>query len=97
MIFLDHFEDYVRCHSNTELSDAFDAELAHAVASHKGVFVVGLQEHAMTAFERLGQHIPNLLGFRIVLPLLSLEAARHAVLAEARTFELEVEPAALEG
>jgi hypothetical protein len=96
VILLDQFEDYVRCHSNTELSDAFDAELAHAVASRKGAFVIGLQDHAVPAFERLGQHIPNLLGFRVVLPPLSLEAARHAVLAEARTYELEVEPAALE-
>jgi hypothetical protein len=96
VIFLDQFEDYVRCHSNTELSDAFDAELAHVVASRKATFVIGIQDHALPAFERLGQHIPNLLGFQIVLPLLSLEAARHAVLAEARTFDLEVEPAALE-
>jgi hypothetical protein len=96
VILLDQFEDYVRCHVNTELSDTFDAELAHAVTSRQSMFVIGLQEHAVPAFERLGQYIPNLLGFRIVLPPISLEAARHAVLAEARRLELEVEPAALE-
>jgi hypothetical protein len=95
-ILFDQFEDYVRCHSNTVLSDAFDAELAHAVATRKGVFVIGLQAHAVPAFERLGQHIPNLLGFRIELPLISLEAARDAVLLEARGMGLEVEPAALD-
>jgi len=96
VILLDQFEDYVRCHSNTVLSDAFDAELAHAIATRKGVFVIGLQAHALPAFERLGQHIPNLLGFQIVLPPMSIEAARDAVLSEARAFSLEVEPAALD-
>jgi len=60
------------------------------------VFVIGLQAHAAPAFERLGQHIPNLLGFQIELPLMSLEAARNAVLAETRAMQLEVEPAALD-
>jgi hypothetical protein len=96
VILFDQFEDYVRCHSNTVLADAFDAELAHAVASRKGVFVIGLQAHAVPAFERLGQHISNLLGFQVVLPPMSLEAARNAVLAEARGFRLDVEPAALD-
>jgi len=78
------------------MSDNFDAELAHAVATRKGVFVIGLQAHAIPAFERLGQHIPNLLGFHIVLPPLDIEAGREAVLSEARAMDLEVEPAALE-
>ncbi len=96
VILFDQFEDYVRCHSNTVLSDAFDAELAHAVATRKGVFVIGLQVHAVPAFERLGQHIPNLLGFQVELPLMSLDAARNAVLSEARGYSLDVEPAALD-
>lgn len=96
VILLDQFEDYVRRHSNTVISDNFDAELAHAVATRKGMFVIGLQAYAIPAFERLGQHIPNLLGFRIKLPPLSVEAAREAVLSEARALNLEVEPAALD-
>jgi hypothetical protein len=96
VILLDQFEDYVRCHSNTVISDNFDAELAHAVATRKGMFVIGLQEYALPAFERLGQHIPNLLGFQIRLPPLSVEAAREAVLSEARGVGLEVEPAVLD-
>ena len=95
-VLLDQFEDYLRCHTNTVVSDAFDAELAHAVSTRKGVFVIGLQAHAIPACERLGQHISNLLGFQVVLPLLSVEAARNAVLSEARAFQLEVEPAALD-
>jgi hypothetical protein len=94
-VLLDQFEDYLRCHTNTVISDAFDAELAHAVAARKGVFVIGLQDHAVPACERLGQHIPNLLGFQVVLPPMSVEAAKNAVLSEARTFQLEVEPEAL--
>jgi hypothetical protein len=96
VILLDQFEDYVRCHSNTVASDFFDAELAHAVATRKGIFVIGLQEHAIPAFERLKQHIPNLLGFPVRLAALEIEDAREAVIAEARRIELEVEPAALE-
>jgi hypothetical protein len=96
VILLDQFEDYVRCHSNTVISDNFDAELAHAVATRKGMFVIGLQAYAISAFERLGQHIPNLLGFQIKLPPLPVEAAREAVLSEAHAMDLEVEPAALD-
>lgn len=95
-VLLDQFEDYVRCHQNTELSDSFDAELAHALAEHKGAFIIGLQDHALFAFERLGQHIPNLLGFHIVLQPLTIDAAKEAVIAEARAIELDVEPAALD-
>jgi len=96
VVLLDQFEDYLRCHSNTVISDNFDAELAHAVATRKGMFVIGLQEYAIPAFERLGQHIPNLLGFQIRLQPLSVEAAKEAVLSEARAADLEVEPAALD-
>ncbi len=96
MILLDQFEDYVRWHSNTVISDNFDAELAHAVATRKGMFVIGLQEYAVPAFERLRQHIPNLLGFQIRLPPLSVEEARNAVVSEARAAGIEVEPAALD-
>jgi hypothetical protein len=95
-ILLDQFEDYVRCHANSELSDSFDAELAHAVATRKASFVFGLQEHAIPAFERLNQHIPNLLGYRVLLQPLTVEAAREAIPLEASRIKLEVEPAAVE-
>jgi hypothetical protein len=95
-ILLDQFEDYVRCHANSELSDSFDAELARAVATRKGSFVFALQEHAIPAFERLQQHIPNLLGYQIQLQPLTVQAAREAIPLEASRMDLEVEPAALE-
>jgi hypothetical protein len=95
-ILLDQFEDYVRCHANTVISDFFDAELGHAVAERKGVFVIGLQEHAMLAFGRLAAHIPNLLGFPFWLAPLSAEAARAVVTAEAHGMQMEVEPAAID-
>jgi len=96
VVLLDQFEDYVRCHVNSVASDAFDAELARAIATRRGIFVIGLQEHALSAFERLKQHIPNLLGFRVSLPALDIQAAGEAVIAEARRIELDVEPAAVE-
>jgi hypothetical protein len=89
---LDQFEDYVRCHAGSEISDAFDAELARAVLGREGCFVIGVQDYAVPAFERFGQHIPNLLGFRIALPPLTREAARAVV----RNRGMELEPAALE-
>ena len=95
-ILLDQFEDYLRCHSNSVLSDIFDGELAHLISSHQAVFVIALQDHAIPAFERLGQYIANLLGFQIVLPLLDLEAAKQAVVSQASELNLEVEPAALD-
>ena len=96
VILLDQFEDYIRCHSNSELSDSFDAELAHAVANRTGIFVIGIQDHAIPAFERLRQHIPNLLGFRVQLTPLSVDAAKEAVTNEAQQAKLAVEPAVLE-
>lgn len=95
VVLLDQFEDYVRCHQNTVLSDAFDAELSTAVTKRKGVLVIGMQEHALPEFERLRQHIPNLLGYHTVLQPITMQAARDAVVAEARAIELEVEPEAL--
>ena len=95
-ILLDQFEDYIRCHTNTVASDFFDAELAHAVIDRKGVFVIGLQEYAIPAFRRMEAHIPNLLGFQIRLAPLDAEAARAAVVSEARAMEMDVEPAALD-
>lgn len=95
-ILLDHFDDYIRCNVNTVASDLFDAELAHAVSSRSGVFVIGLQEHAVPALERLSQHIPNLLGFQVRLQPLGIEAAKEAVLSEASGRGFDVEPAAMD-
>jgi hypothetical protein len=96
VLLLDQFEDYLRCHANTIQSDLFDAEFAHAVTDRKGIFVLGLQEHAIPFFERLEAHIPNLLGFRVRLEPLSIDAAREVVLSEAARREMQLEPAALD-
>ena len=95
-LLLDRFEDYIRGHTGTDLSDVFDAELADAIARHHGVFVVSLHEHAVKPFERLAQLIPNLLGYRLDLRPLSPEAAREMVarMAEERGCTVEPEVAA---
>ena len=92
VLLIDQFEDYLRCHAGSEISDGFDAELASAVAGRAARCVIGLQEHAVPAFERLEQHIPNLMGFRLLLGDLSADAAREAVIAEATAQGMEVEP-----
>lgn len=96
VLLLDQFEDYLRCHANTIQSDLFDAEFAHAVTGRKGIFVLGLKEHGIPFFERLEAHIPNLLGFRVLLEPLSIDAAREAVESEASRKEMQVEPTALD-
>ena len=95
-ILLDQFEDFLRCHTNTVTSDGFDAELADAIAGRKGVFVIGLQEHGLSALGRLDSQIPSLLAYWIHLAPLSAEAARAIVVSEARGMSVEAEPAAID-
>ena len=94
-VLIDQFEDYVRCHSGTDLSNQFDAELANAISSRAGRFVIALQKPCMNAFERLGQYIPNLLGFTIDLPPLTESAAIELIRAAAKRADLEIEDAAV--
>jgi hypothetical protein len=95
-LLLDHFEDYVRCHIGTDLSDSFDAELSNAIASHPGKFVLVVAEDSVKQFERFSQYIPNLPGHRLSLQPLTIEVARELVLTEAERRGLEVEPGVVE-
>ena len=94
-VLLDQFEDYFRCHTGTDVADEFDAELANAISSRAGRFVVALQKPLMTAFARLGPYIPNLMGFTIDLQPLTETAARDLVRAAAKRANLEIEDAAV--
>jgi hypothetical protein len=76
-LLLDQFEDYVRCHIGTELAEAFDAELARAINSHRFRIVIAIQEHSFRALQRLEQHIPNLAGARVRLGPLDEAVARE--------------------
>lgn len=96
VLLLDQFEDYVRCHTGTDISDSFDAELAQAIAGRDLRCVVAIQDHAVPAFERFGQHIPNLLGYQVRLGDISATAGRAAVIVEARALGMDVEPAVLD-
>ena len=93
-IVLDQFEDYVRCHTGTDVSDDFDAELANAISTRTGHFVIGLQTPSVKAFERLSQYVPNLMGYTIKLRPLTEDAARELVARTAAAAGIEVEPAA---
>jgi hypothetical protein len=94
-VLLDQFEDYLRGHVNTEISAEFDAELANAIGSREGLFVIGMQEYAIPALDRMKQHIANLLGYQVRLAPLSVEAGKEIVIAEARGMALDVEPDAI--
>ncbi len=78
-ILLDQFEEYLRCHAGTDLSDAFDAELSHAISSRAAQFVIAMHPSAVGEFGRFGQFIPNLLGYTLILAPLNREGAAELV------------------
>lgn len=78
-ILLDQFEEYLRCHAGTDISDAFDAELSHAISSRAAQFVIAMHPSAVGEFERFSQFIPNLLGYTVTLAPLSREGAAELV------------------
>jgi hypothetical protein len=96
-VLLDQFEDYVRCQTNTHQSDLFDADLGRVIAQREGCCVIGLHAHSIPPFERLQQHVPNLLGYHIRLQPLTPEVAEEAVRREAASRLIEeIEPAVME-
>ena len=95
-LLFDRFEDYPRCHSGSDISDAFDAELSHAIAGRDACFVIALHRDALPAFSRFAQYIPNLLGFQIELGPLDMRGARELVRLEGEKRGIEVEPPVLD-
>ena len=93
---LDQFEDYLRCHSGTDVSDDFDAELSKAISCRAGRFVVGLQEQELPELNRLSQYIPNMMGYSFSLAPVTQDAAKQIVRATAAQAEMDVEPEAVE-
>jgi hypothetical protein len=93
-VLLDQFEDYLRWHTGTDIAEKFDADLANAVSTRAGRFVIGLQNHSVGKFERLDSQIPNLMGFTINLPPLTVEAAKQLVCRSASLAGIEMEESA---
>ena len=92
-LILDQFEDYLRCHSGTDVAEAFDAELARAVGLEGAAPVIfGLQNHALATFGRLQQLIPNLLGNHVQLEPLRPEDVREWVRRAVERKRMELEP-----
>ena len=90
---LDQFEDYLRCHAGTDIAEAFDAELARAAQlAGAAPLLFGLQNHALEAFGRLQQVIPNLLGSHIQLQPLRRDDVGQWVRREAERRRLELQP-----
>ena len=89
---LDQFDDYLRCHAGTDIAEAFDAELARAAAlAGAAPLLFGLQNHALEAFGRLRQVIPNLLGSHIQLQPLRRDDVGQWVRREAERRRLELQ------
>jgi hypothetical protein len=95
-LILDQFEDYLRCHLGTDLADEFDAELSHAISGHECQVVIALQDHAVFAFGRLEQYVPNLLGSHVSLGPLDEAAARELVAGTGQEKGLQFEPAVID-
>jgi len=95
-VLFDQFEDYVRCQTNSHQSDLFDADIGRVIAQREACCIMGLQAHAIPAFERLKQHVPNLMGYHMELQPLTPEAAAEAVRREAASRALEADSAAIE-
>jgi hypothetical protein len=93
---LDQFEDYLRCHSGTDVSDNFDAELSKAIGNRDGRFVIGLHEQELAEVHRLSQYVPNLMGYSFSLAPLTQDAAKQMVSATAAHNEMEIEPEAVD-
>ena len=90
---LDQFDDYLRCHAGTDIAEAFDAELARAAQlAGAAPLLFGLQNHALEAFGRLQQVIPNLLGSHIQLQPLRRDDVGQWVRREAERRRLELQP-----
>lgn len=92
-LLLDQFEDYLRCHVGTDISDFFDAELSHAIAGRECRVVIALQEHAIEAFRRFEQYVPNLMGFHVRLGPLYPAEAKELVARAAAEHGVAFEPA----
>ena len=93
---LDQFEDYLRCHTGTDVSDGFDAELSKAIGNRSGRFVIGMQDQELAEFHRLSQYVPNLMGYSFSLAPLTQDAAKEMVRATAAHAEMEIEPEAVD-
>ena len=97
VLILDQFEDYIRCHAGTDEGEVFDTELAKTVPLMGAApLLFGLQDHAIDAFRRYQQLIPNLFGGWIRLGPLSREDAATWMRLEAERRSLIPEPAAVE-
>lgn len=92
----DQFEDYLRMHAGTDVSDDFDADLSRAIAEREAQFVIALHKDALHDFQRLSQYIPNLLGTCIDLQGISRDAACQMLSDEAQAKGMTIEPEAVE-
>ncbi len=95
ILLLDDFHDYLRAHVNSDVANSFDAEIAQVLSGREGRTVLGIHESALPQLERLRPHVPNLLSYRHLLPLLSAEAARAMVVTRAEAAGMTVEDEAV--
>lgn len=95
-LLLDQFEDYLRCHAGTDVSDSFDADISQAIGAHECQVVLVLQDHALSAFHRLEPYIPNLMGYRMRLGPLEEAGARLLVTGTGHEEGVQFEPAVVD-
>jgi conflict system STAND superfamily ATPase len=95
-LLLDQFEDYLRCHTGSDVSESFDADISHAAGGHECQVVLALQDHAVDAFQRLEQYIPNLMGCNLRLGPLQEADARLVVTGTGHEEGVQFEPSVVD-
>jgi hypothetical protein len=96
VLILDQFEDYLR-QTGVDITESFDAEIANAVRLQGAApILLGVQDYALDAFQRMRQSIPNLLGGQIELGPLTKDDARALMQKTVERRHFTAEPAAVE-
>lgn len=80
LVILDQFEEYFLYHPNEDSEHGFAGEFAEAVnRSVRTSFLISIREDAMANLDRFEGAIPGILGNRLRVDHLTLDAAREAI------------------
>ena len=80
LVILDQFEEYFLYHPNEDCQSGFASEFAEAVnQSVRTSFLISIREDALAKLDRFEDAIPGILGNRLRVDHLNLDAAREAI------------------
>jgi len=80
LVILDQFEEYFLYHPNEDCQSGFASEFAEAVnQSVRTSFLISIREDSLAKLDRFEGAIPGILGNRLRVDHLNLDAAREAI------------------